>query len=225
MTVLHEGDGDESGFTCCAFGARERLLMLGTCFGRLNLFDVSSGEKVADYNCHTSAITHLEPSRVGPVVPSPPRLPRQDPGQGLSSSDSGPNGGSLMVLPGRDAAAHLCVLEFPSVCALERGRSLEQEVKCLCPRGLVPVILLFSAFLSLPRLSFVDEHYVEFSKLAQDRVIGTKDEVAHVGSSRVLLRLGAVPALMSSAFTLRTSDLSPHGCCCRSTTSRRVRRR
>lgn len=65
MTVFHEGDGDESGFTCCAFAARERFLMLGTCFGRLNLFDVSSGEKVANYNCHTSAITHLEPSRVG----------------------------------------------------------------------------------------------------------------------------------------------------------------
>lgn len=65
MTVFHEGDGDESGFTCCAFAARQRFLMLGTCFGRLNLFDVSSGEKVANHTCHTSAITHLEPSRVG----------------------------------------------------------------------------------------------------------------------------------------------------------------
>lgn len=77
MTVFHEGDGDESGFTCCAFAARERFLMLGTCFGRLNLFDVSSGEKVANYNCHTSAITHLQPSRVGPPAEQllgPPRL-------------------------------------------------------------------------------------------------------------------------------------------------------
>lgn len=28
----------------------------------------------------------------------------------------------------------------------------------------------------------MDEHYVEFSKLSQDRIIGTKDEVAHVSS-------------------------------------------
>lgn len=26
----------------------------------------------------------------------------------------------------------------------------------------------------------MDDHYVEFSKLSQDRVIGTKDQVAHV---------------------------------------------
>lgn len=76
MTVFHEGDGDESGFTCCAFSARERFLMLGTCFGRLNLYDVSSGEKVANYNCHTSAITHLELSRVGPVSCPPAEVLR-----------------------------------------------------------------------------------------------------------------------------------------------------
>lgn len=64
MTVFHEGDGDESGFTCCAFSARERFLMLGTCSGHLKLYNVFSGEEVANYNCHTSAITHLEPSRV-----------------------------------------------------------------------------------------------------------------------------------------------------------------
>lgn len=64
MTVFHEGDGDESGFTCCAFSARERLLMLGTCSGHLKLYNVFSGEEVANYTCHTSAITHLEPSRV-----------------------------------------------------------------------------------------------------------------------------------------------------------------
>lgn len=64
MTVFHEGDGDESGFTCCAFSARERFLMLGTCSGRLKFYNVFSGEEVANYTCHTSAITHLEPSRV-----------------------------------------------------------------------------------------------------------------------------------------------------------------
>lgn len=30
------------------------------------------------------------------------------------------------------------------------------------------------------RHSFLDDHYVEFSKLSQDRVIGTKEHVAHV---------------------------------------------
>lgn len=30
------------------------------------------------------------------------------------------------------------------------------------------------------RHSFEDDHYVEFSRLCQDRVIGTKDQVAHV---------------------------------------------
>lgn len=90
MTVFHEGDGDESGFTCCAFAARERFLMLGTCFGHLNLFDVSSGAKVADYTCHTSAITHLEPSRVGPAAGGPPRLPHQDPLDQRCQRPSGP---------------------------------------------------------------------------------------------------------------------------------------
>lgn len=64
MSVFHEGDGDESGFTCCAFSARERFLMLGTCSGHLKFYNVFSGEEVANYTCHTSAITHLEPSRV-----------------------------------------------------------------------------------------------------------------------------------------------------------------
>lgn len=64
MSVFHEGDGDESGFTCCAFSAGERFLMLGTCSGRLKLYNVFSGEEEASYTCHTSAITHLEPSKV-----------------------------------------------------------------------------------------------------------------------------------------------------------------
>lgn len=90
MTVFHEGDGDESGFTCCAFAARERFLMLGTCFGRLNLFDVSSGEKVANYNCHTSAITHLEPSRVGSAAEEPwgPEAPRPSPPEAATPGPS-----------------------------------------------------------------------------------------------------------------------------------------
>lgn len=62
--VFREGEGDESGFTCCAFSARNRFLMLGTCSGRLKLYNVFSGEEMVNYACHTSAITHLEPSRV-----------------------------------------------------------------------------------------------------------------------------------------------------------------
>lgn len=64
MSVFHEGDGDESGFTCCAFSACERFLILGTCYGHLKFYNVFSGEEEANYTCHSSAITHLEPSRV-----------------------------------------------------------------------------------------------------------------------------------------------------------------
>lgn len=38
--------------------------MLGTCTGQLKLYNVFTGQEEASYNCHTSAITHLEPSRV-----------------------------------------------------------------------------------------------------------------------------------------------------------------
>lgn len=62
--MFREANEDESGFTCCAFSARERFLMLGTCTGQLKLYNVFSGQEEASYNCHNSAITHLEPSRV-----------------------------------------------------------------------------------------------------------------------------------------------------------------
>uniref|UniRef100_A0A3Q4GMH6 DDB1 and CUL4 associated factor 1 n=1 Tax=Neolamprologus brichardi TaxID=32507 RepID=A0A3Q4GMH6_NEOBR len=68
MSVFHEGDGDESGFTCCAFSACERFLMLGTCSGHLKFYNVLSGDEAANYTCHTSAITHLEPSRDGKLL-------------------------------------------------------------------------------------------------------------------------------------------------------------
>lgn len=64
ISVFREADEDESGFTCCAFSARERFLMLGTCTGHLKLYNVFTGQEEASYSCHTSAITHLEPSRV-----------------------------------------------------------------------------------------------------------------------------------------------------------------
>lgn len=62
--MFREADEDESGFMCCAFSARERFLMLGTCTGQLKLYNVFTGQEEASYSCHSSAITHLEPSRV-----------------------------------------------------------------------------------------------------------------------------------------------------------------
>lgn len=38
--------------------------MLGTCTGQLKLYNVFTGQEEASYSCHSSAITHLEPSRV-----------------------------------------------------------------------------------------------------------------------------------------------------------------
>ncbi|XP_030581654.1 DDB1- and CUL4-associated factor 1-like isoform X3 [Archocentrus centrarchus] len=120
MSVFHEGNRDESGFTCCAFSACERFLMLGTCFGHLKFYNVFSGEEEANYICHTSAITHLEPSRDGKLL--------------LTSASGSALLSALWSLDG-----------------------------------------VFSK-----RNSFADDHYVEFSKLSQDRVIGTNDQVANI---------------------------------------------
>uniref|UniRef100_A0A1A7X3W6 Vpr (HIV-1) binding protein n=1 Tax=Iconisemion striatum TaxID=60296 RepID=A0A1A7X3W6_9TELE len=68
ISVFREPDEDESGFMCCAFSARERFLMLGTCTGQLKLYNVFTGQEEASYSCHTSAITHLEPSRDGSLL-------------------------------------------------------------------------------------------------------------------------------------------------------------
>uniref|UniRef100_A0AAZ3QAT9 LisH domain-containing protein n=1 Tax=Oncorhynchus tshawytscha TaxID=74940 RepID=A0AAZ3QAT9_ONCTS len=68
ISVFREAEDDDSGFTCCAFSARERFLMLGTCTGHLKLYNVFSGQEEASYSCHTSAITHLEPSRDGSLL-------------------------------------------------------------------------------------------------------------------------------------------------------------
>lgn len=120
MSVFHEGPGDDSDFTCCAFSARERFLMLGTCSGHLKFFNVSTGEEAANYTCHTSAITHLEPSRDGKMLLT-------------SASWSVP----LSMLWSLDGVFTL-------------------------------------------KSSFDDDNYVEFSKLSQDRVIGTQDHVANI---------------------------------------------
>ncbi|KAL0977951.1 hypothetical protein UPYG_G00163700 [Umbra pygmaea] len=120
ISVFREAEDDDSGFTCCAFSARERFLMLGTCTGQLKLYNVFSGQEEASYSCHSSAITHLEPSRDGSLLLT-------------SSSWSVP------------------------LSALWSMQSVFQM-----------------------KHSFSDDHYVEFSKLSQDRVIGTKDQVAHI---------------------------------------------
>ncbi|KAF3855644.1 hypothetical protein F7725_016367 [Dissostichus mawsoni] len=116
---------DESGFTCCAFSARERFLMLGTCSGHLKFYNVFSGEEEANYTCHTSAITHLEPSRY-----------RQ------------------------------CL--HPQVKTVTHTQHTHTHTHTVS-----------HCVFTVCRNSFVDDHYVEFSKHSQDRVIGTKDQVAH----------------------------------------------
>ncbi|KAJ8400883.1 hypothetical protein AAFF_G00392370 [Aldrovandia affinis] len=68
ISVFREAEEDESGFMCCAFSARERFLMLGTCTGQLKLYNIFTGQEEASYSCHNSAITHLEPSRDGSLL-------------------------------------------------------------------------------------------------------------------------------------------------------------
>uniref|UniRef100_A0A8C7SNF7 DDB1- and CUL4-associated factor 1 n=1 Tax=Oncorhynchus mykiss TaxID=8022 RepID=A0A8C7SNF7_ONCMY len=120
ISVFREAEEDDSGFTCCAFSARERFLMLGTCTGHLKLYNVFSGQEEASYSCHTSAITHLEPSRDG----------------------------SLLLTSASWSVPLSALWSMQSVFEMKH--------------------------------SFLDDHYVEFSKLSQDRVIGTKDQVAHI---------------------------------------------
>ncbi|KAJ3602361.1 hypothetical protein NHX12_030119 [Muraenolepis orangiensis] len=120
LTVFHEGDTDESGFTCCAFSAQERFLMLGTCTGHLKLYNVSPGEEeVASYTCHTSAITHLEPSRDGKLL--------------LTSASWS-----------------------------------------------VPLSALWSMGSAFTLKHSFEDDYMEFSRLCQDRLIGTNEHVAHI---------------------------------------------
>ncbi|XP_078065491.1 ddb1 and cul4 associated factor 1 [Mustelus asterias] len=120
ISVFRESDEEGSGFTCCAFSARERFLMLGTCTGELKLYNLFSGQEEATYACHNSAITHLEPSKDGSLL--------------LTSASWGQ---PLSALWGMKSVFDM-------------------------------------------KHSFTDDHYVEFSKLSQDRVIGTKEEVAHI---------------------------------------------
>lgn len=52
-----------------------------------------------------------------------------------------------------------------------------QSLEWVCPEGPSSVVLLF-----VHRHSFTEDHYVEFSKHSQDRVIGTKGDIAHVST-------------------------------------------
>nr|XP_033782522.1 DDB1- and CUL4-associated factor 1 [Geotrypetes seraphini] len=126
ISVFREANEDESGFTCCAFSARERFLMLGTCTGQLKLYNVFSGQEEASYHCHNSAITHLEPSRDGSLL--------------LTSA------------------------------------TWSQPLSALW--GMKSVFDM--------KHSFTDDHYVEFSKHSQDRVIGTKEDIAHIDEPAML---------------------------------------
>lgn len=56
----------------------------------------------------------------------------------------------------------------------------------------------------LCRHSFTDDHYVEFSKHSQDRVIGTKGDIAHVSITRGFSVIIMVVALYSC---LRASSI------------------
>lgn len=120
ISVFREADEDESGFMCCAFSARERFLMLGTCTGHLKMYNVFTGQEEASYSCHSSAITHLEPSRDGSLL--------------LTSA------------------------------------SWSYPLSALW--GMKSVFIM--------KHSFPGDHYVEFSKLSQDRVIGTKEHIARI---------------------------------------------
>uniref|UniRef100_A0A3Q2Q8K8 DDB1- and CUL4-associated factor 1 n=1 Tax=Fundulus heteroclitus TaxID=8078 RepID=A0A3Q2Q8K8_FUNHE len=120
MSVFHEGDGGDSSFTCCAFSACENFLMLGTFSGHVKVFNISSGEEEANYTCHGSAITHIEPSRDG----------------------------NLVLTSGSWSVPLSALWSMNSVFSMKN--------------------------------SFGDDNYVEFSKLSQDRVIGTKDQIAHI---------------------------------------------
>ncbi|KAF7666708.1 hypothetical protein LDENG_00096490 [Lucifuga dentata] len=120
ISVFRQADEDESGFMCCAFSARERFLMLGTCTGLLKLYNVFTGQEEASYSCHSSAIAHLEPSRDGSLL--------------LTSA------------------------------------SWNYPMSALW--GMKSVFIM--------KHSFLGDRYVEFSKLSQDRVIGTKEHIAHI---------------------------------------------
>uniref|UniRef100_A0A3B3SED2 DDB1- and CUL4-associated factor 1 n=1 Tax=Paramormyrops kingsleyae TaxID=1676925 RepID=A0A3B3SED2_9TELE len=120
ISVFREAEEDESGFMCCAFSARERFLMLGTCTGQLKLYNIFTGQEEASYSCHGSAIMHMEPSRDGSLL--------------LTSAS----------------------WSYP-LSALWSMKSV-----------------------FMMKHSFLDDHYVEFSKLSQDRVIGTKEHIAHI---------------------------------------------
>ncbi|XP_061554433.1 DDB1- and CUL4-associated factor 1-like isoform X1 [Phycodurus eques] len=120
ISVFRKAEEDESGFMCCAFSARERFLMLGTCTGQLKLYNVFTGQEEASYSCHNSAITHLEPSRDGSLI--------------LTSAS----------------------WNYPTSALW----------------GMKSVFIM--------KHSFLGDHYVEFSKLSQDRVIGTKEQLAHI---------------------------------------------
>ncbi|XP_053723748.1 DDB1- and CUL4-associated factor 1-like [Synchiropus splendidus] len=118
LSVFHKDDSGS--FTCCSFSADQRHLLLGNTFGHLKFFNMFSGEEEADYTCHSSSLTHIQPSRDGNLL--------------LTSA--------LWSRP------------LSSLWSLDGTFTLKS--------------------------SFTDDHHVEFSKLCQDRIVGSKDQTAHI---------------------------------------------
>lgn len=62
-------DPDDSDcFTCCAFTACDQYLIFGTSSGSLQLYNQESGQKEVNCACHSSAVTHCEPSKAGQLI-------------------------------------------------------------------------------------------------------------------------------------------------------------
>nr|WRQ97961.1 slime protein [Eoperipatus sp.] len=117
----YRGVEEEGCFCCCAFSHDDENLYLGTYTGEIKQYNIQTRTEEASYNCHTSALTLLEPSQDGKLM--------------LTSASWGRSLSGLWAF---------------------QNNSLE---------------LMYS---------FENDHFVEFSKLSQDRIIGTKEETAHI---------------------------------------------
>lgn len=92
--------------------------MLGTCTGQLKLYNVFTGQEEASYSCHSSAITHLEPSRVSGE--NPPYARRFHIAAEFTRCPH--------LFTGRLPALNLGLLELPHVRAVGHEVSVHHEV-------------------------------------------------------------------------------------------------
>lgn len=65
-----------------------------------------------------------------------------------------------------------------------------------------------SVLLFVRRHSFTEDHYVEFSKHSQDRVIGTKGDIAHVSTESTAFKL-ICRFVLTEVFWTECDDLHP----------------